>query len=1450
MRTVGVFLSSPADCSDERTAVHELVSRLNSDPLVSVHTCLQVVAWDWGPGVPLDALRSPQASVNEYLSAPEACDLFIGIFRCRFGTPLPLKEFRKGDGTPFLSGSEYEFHRAWEGRRRGAGYPQIFLYRWQASGGESCTDHEQWERLEGFFRGQPFREGNVWTGSIHRFRDTSDFEHQLEGHLRQFLSRRSPGSKVPFAEWLRRQAEMLSSNAWPRYIPAAHVETEISRVFDWLLARPNAISELDQALGEVWKAMSREPEFEDLRIRFREIGAALRADPLWQETPDFSAILEVLDKAEKQASAELKCLDPILRERKDEKQEHRAWTFRQVHRKALEAHDLVHGYGGLASRRVLLLTGPAGQGKTHTAVHEVQRTLGEAGVALGVLGQTLSSTGDLWTAVLRCLDFNGSTAELLDTLETEAAQRNQRALLVFDALNETRERTRWRHQLGGMLTEILRRRHLTVALAVRSDYLRHVLPPHWDSAHAPWVVWQHPGFSGVEPTALIRYFAHFGVKAPVAPPLGELANPLYVQLLAKSLQGRGEITHWLPSWLEVWKAWIERLEQDAAGKLDLDPSRPFPIRRTLEELAQAMLDGAVFRISRPRAEEIARATSGADGVIGFLCSAGALIDRIDGDGEEIIEFAYERLTDTFLVDCLLQVLFRGLESAEERRAALVSALAPQGMLYPLASSRWIDHPLHFRRAGLLQALCLAAPRLVGVEFPSLLPADQDQNDWELAEAFTDSLRWRNEPEEFGVERQELWRLWQEWGRRATASTELDELIRLSLIPHHPFAMEHVLHPSLLHQESPGARDAAWSIDLVPLWLDESSTLRLVVQWAQTAPLAGVHPDVALPVARLLAWVCATSQRGLRDAAIQGLTRVLAACPGVVAEFMPDFLTVNDAYVLEGVLVALLGLVTHGQAAEVAAFAAQQVLEVMFRGGNARWCHLTIRHYARRIVEEAASRGWLTNVDPNMVRPPYRSSLPIGEVPDKAGLEALDASNSFRRIVFSSTGWDFFRYVMGGNSASLDFSSRPTTGSPEPPRPYFKSENWVSHSANPDIFDLALAGRFVAWNTRALGWTTDRFDAFDTGYYTEERGRHAVESRTERVGKKYQWIGWLTILGFLADNYEMTPDWNRQPRSYDNPGQLLVGVELYDPSRWLKEVPTQSQLEPNTGFWAIPSLPRWPTPEPEAIHAWVASGSYDLPPADVIEWCPPPPPQWGLGRWLRVSAEHSWQHRFAPGQWALDREYYADIWWQLTPRLILDSDLPRLLEMLEEPDVKQRFLAIGRIDPAGDSNTELLAWPFLEAEFGEGFRDTSDSRWEDWFPVPWMPLVGESGYPDNRRDVLMPWPRLFRDWRLELDLRRGVVNRGGEVLFGLAGWVLGERALLARQDVLQQLLEESSYQLTWFVRGERRAFLNWGSLSRDVPYAWMDYRGVAFLGRDGRVHTAWLARVFSSGRTGK
>jgi len=77
MRSIKIFLSSPGDCAKERQAAHEVVGKLNDDPLVKRFATLGVVAWDWQGGIPMEAHQSPQTSVNQRLPVPEACGVAV-----------------------------------------------------------------------------------------------------------------------------------------------------------------------------------------------------------------------------------------------------------------------------------------------------------------------------------------------------------------------------------------------------------------------------------------------------------------------------------------------------------------------------------------------------------------------------------------------------------------------------------------------------------------------------------------------------------------------------------------------------------------------------------------------------------------------------------------------------------------------------------------------------------------------------------------------------------------------------------------------------------------------------------------------------------------------------------------------------------------------------------------------------------------------------------------------------------------------------------------------------------------------------------------------------------------------------------------------------------------------------------------------------------------------------
>lgn len=1452
MKDVRIFLSSPGDCSEERNAVHALAERLNKDPVVATFARISVVAWDWGAGVPLDALNTPQTSVNRWMPVPEACEIFIGVFRCRFGTPLPSIEFRRPDGSTYLSGSEYEFHRAWDARRRGLPFPTILMYRWQPQIGSSCSPGEQLEHLERFFSEPPFKEKDVWIGSHERFADIQDFSSKLEGRIRIIVSEHSPGSRRDLGEWLHERAEILSVDAGPRYTANAHVSTDIGKVFDWLLMRRPAIESLDNALGSVHKALRTIPAFDKTKKELESFAASIRADSAWWRSATFNSLIAALKEGQAIAWAEIEQIENAEEADKSEadakvreSRQRNKQQLREIASCARDAFELLRKFGPLVTKRVLMITGGPGQGKTHTMIREVCETVQAEGVAFGILGQTLSSTGPLWESIRIRAQWDGSIDELLDALENRAAVKGQRALIVVDALNETPQRTRWHSELLGMIHQVLQRPNLTLAISVRSDYFRQVVPNVADEM-APWVRWAHPGFAGIEPEALAKYFAHFGVKALAAPPLGEFNNPLYVQLLAKSLVGK-ELPHMQPSWLQVWDAWIERLELDATERLGLDdPSRRRPLRRVMHNLAQAMLESGQFALRRVVADTIARDVTGVDGVIGFLCSSGAIVDRIDETDDELIEFGFERLSDTFIADCLLKRLFNGIESKEDRKEALRAALHPGGSLAVLSDENWSDHPLRRRRAGLLEAICLASPALTGYELPDHLPNRDDEGiDWELSQAFIDSFRWRSGATDFGgPDEEKVKDLWFEHARNIGDDSLVDELIRLALVPGHPLGMKALLHPALLKKPTLGDRDEMWSIKLPSLWSSDNSNLRQLVDWACEADLFGVHPDTALPAAQLLAWICSTSQNGLRESAMRGLTRILFACPVVLPNFLPDFLSVNDPYVLEAVLIAIWGVTLEAPISDEITTAVNQIYASEFGAGEARHCHLTIRHYARRIVEAAHARGIFSSGDLRKAIPPFSSQLPLADVPDIKTLESLSESKGFGAIVHSCTQWDFYRYVMGGNSASLDVSSKPLAHSSQPRRPFVKSESYISGHAREDMFDLALAGRFVAWNALSLGYSGEKFDEFDTGYQTREYGRSDGDGRTERIGKKYQWIGWYSLLAFLADNYELRPGWDKVTRAYDNPDQL--GITLYDPARWLHGAIKENALD--VSAWNLHTVPPWPLPELDEMQAWLSSSSADLSPLDVISIAPELPEKWGQERWIRLAAEHSWESNYAPGYWAKRRKFRADIWWQITPVLIQATHLPLLLEKLGEISAKEEISGLGRLDINSEWNTPLSSWSELAPEWDSGMKDGASGVINGWLPVPYRPLIASCGHPDRRDEhapIFVPTPSICREWNLALRLRDGLMLSNEEPVFGLASAVNARGVLFARVEPLMRLLATGGHSLVWFFRGERHAFQNIENPDEKTS-VWADYHGIGYLTADGRPQVAWMSKRIRNG----
>lgn len=123
-----MFLASPGDVGEERAIAREVVEKLPKDALLRGRLAVDLVSWDGPGGAAMEAGLTPQEAIKRGLRRPSACDVVIVILWSRMGTPLPADWENKPDGSPYRSGTEWEYLDALGGFQR-AGRPRILVYR-------------------------------------------------------------------------------------------------------------------------------------------------------------------------------------------------------------------------------------------------------------------------------------------------------------------------------------------------------------------------------------------------------------------------------------------------------------------------------------------------------------------------------------------------------------------------------------------------------------------------------------------------------------------------------------------------------------------------------------------------------------------------------------------------------------------------------------------------------------------------------------------------------------------------------------------------------------------------------------------------------------------------------------------------------------------------------------------------------------------------------------------------------------------------------------------------------------------------------------------------------------------------------------------------------------------------------------------------------------------------
>ena len=207
--------------------------------------------------------------------------------------------------------------------------------------------------------------------------------------------------------------------------------------------------------------------------------------------------------------------------------------------RALEAFEILlrSGASEAAERGSLLLTGEAGQGKTHLFCDAAERAVEAGQPAIVVLAGRLSGR-NVWSEIANLFGLGQVGSEVLIGAMQAAAQASDAPLLLLiDALNEVDEPKAWQEELPGLLAEIDRSPWVSLGVSVRSTFRPNVLPTDGLSGVAEI---EHRVFEHRELEATERFFDAFGLDQPRVPLLmPEFSNPLFLKLYCEGLKGLG-----------------------------------------------------------------------------------------------------------------------------------------------------------------------------------------------------------------------------------------------------------------------------------------------------------------------------------------------------------------------------------------------------------------------------------------------------------------------------------------------------------------------------------------------------------------------------------------------------------------------------------------------------------------------------------------------------------------------------------------------------------------------------------------------------------------------------------------------------------------------------------------------------------------------------------------------
>lgn len=1212
--------------------------------------------------------------------------------------------------------------------------------------------------------------------------------------------------------WFESQVNTSIENLGKRYTPELNIELEIVKYFDSISKndtyRKNVEQKFHELILSVNKALSSlgslgvENEIEEITQFISNIKYQFE---LSQKEELFRVDINSLEdsiNAIKMSMSLTNCDDKT--DKNEVKKDSRSYIKQRINeawRAIYDFTDFIHSpILKLSNNPFVLLSGPAGIGKSHLLADIALNRINSEKSCILLLGQHFTTDEPPWTQILRnLLRLDCNENQLLGALNAKAEAQGERLLFIIDAINEGRGRYFWCEHINGFVSTFKKYPWLGLVLSIRDSY-KELLTPNETLTNNKITELLHRGFENIEYQASSFFFTQYSIEQPSVPLLNpEFSNPLFLKLFCEGLNRSG-LTK-IPKGYGGISSVIEFFINSINEKLSHPNYFDFPPHKNLaKEVAHNIikyklkqdLDHVSYEKAFEIADTILLGYSNKRRFLDSLISEGVFSKNLFWKGEreyeEGVYLAYERFDDHLTVSYLLD---NYLESGDLQKLFKVG-----GEFFHYIEKAYANQ-------GIVEAFAIQLPERTGSELYELLD-DEHKDNLSIINSFIYSLIWRA-PDT--IKNKTTTYVNEHVLRYEKTFDQFFQMVySVALDPEHFYNADR-LHNYLM-QFSMSNRDEIWTTYLHNQDHLETSMFRLI-GWAMLDEDKSYLSDKSrLLAAKALAWLFTSTNISFRDSATKALVVLLENNIKTITSLLSEFEKVNDPYVYERIFAAAYGAVLRSDEIGDIDLLSQYIVKIIFESEEV-YPNVLVRDYARNIVEFGIYKEQFSLDDVSIIHPPYKSSFPTM-------FPTNEEVDSYR---YDYNSKEFKDYYCGQNSilsSMVTEYGREICGYGDFGRYTFQSalHSWSDFDPN-DLSNYACKLIFEKY-----GYDVEKHGKFDR--HTRSGDRH--RNKTERIGKKYQWIALYEVLARLSDNHKMIDESTH--RGDDKKYVWFQGpwdpfVRNIDPtviSRPSKDAFCPINIKHNYNDWNYTN------------EDWLVRDN-DLPnPEDIISLTDS-----NAHEWLVLENHLSWEEPVPIGQ---DKYEYPrkNLWYQIGSYFVKEKDKEELLAWLNT----QHFM--GRWFPESHDCYQVFsreyywspAYLYFDKPYYGGY-DWKEVLDENRDHVISHVLPTAEGYfwdsgadYANQPSYLSPRRLMFFKMNLQYSNNIGEwLSETGEVIaMDLSVIGDGSSNLIVKKDALQNFLKENNLSIFWTCLGEKNIYGT--SFSGNRYSKWLELSGVYIL----------------------